>query len=94
MGLPEIIGFTVLTLGSAISGIIYALKHVKNCKCFGFYCQQDTISSINNNDEENNKFPSPLSTTKLFMKKQKNTGAKPVAFMPNSTPRPSESPPL
>lgn len=86
MGLGEIIGFTILTFASAATGIIYALKHVKACKICGCSCQQDTVASVNDNDEIHSKFPSPLSTTKMFMRKKKEI-AKPMAFMPTSTPR-------
>lgn len=86
MGLPEVIGFTILTLGSAITGVIYALKHVRVCKLCGCACQQETVLSSNDNDEHQSRFPSPLSTTKLFMRKKKEI-AKPIAYMPESPPR-------
>ena len=86
MGLGEIIGFTILTFASAATGIIYALKHVKACKLCGCSCQQDTVTAVADNDEHQSRFPSPLSTTKMFMRKKKEI-AKPMAFMPASTPR-------
>ena len=77
MGIAEVIGFTILTVGSAITGIIYALKHVKTCKLCGCGCVQETVASTNDTDDHQSRFPSPLSATKMFMKKKKDQGGAP-----------------
>ena len=82
--------YIILTAGSTITGIIYALKHIKRCKSFACSCDQEVVTDFKDSEDihEQGKI-SPLSSTAISKKK-----VRPIAFFsssPKKSPKASQS---
>ncbi len=85
MPVLEIVVFSLITLGTTVTSIIYAFKHIKKCKSICCSCDQEVISNIKETDSDKERSAiSPMSAN--FIKKKATQSAKPIAYMPSQSP--------
>lgn len=83
MAVLEIIVFSLITAGTTITSIIYALKHIKKCKSLCCSCDQEVVTDFKENESDLERAAREPASAAI-MRKNKTRFAKPFAFMPSS----------